>query len=72
MKIQCFFAKGCGSKGQLQENIQRALLEEGIEAAVSFRELSLEEAEELGIGGSPTVWVDGIDLEPGVPSAGTS
>jgi hypothetical protein len=72
MKIECFLAEGCGSKGQLQENIERALLEEGTEASVSFRELSQEEAEELGIGGSPTVWVDGIDLEPGVPPGGTS
>ena len=66
MKIECFFSEGCGSKEQLWENIQKALLEEGMDEEVSFRELSQEEAGQLGIGGSPTVWVDSEDLEPGV------
>jgi hypothetical protein len=72
MKIECFFSEGCGSKNKLKENIQRALLEEGAEAEVSLRELSPEEAEQLGIGGSPTVWINGQDLEPGVPPGGIS
>ena len=72
MKIECFFAEGYGSKEQLWENIQRALLEEGIDAEVSFREPSLEEADKLGIGGSPTVWVDGQDIEPGALPGGIS
>ncbi len=72
MKIECFFFEGCPSTEKLKENIRQALLQEGMEAEVSFRVLSHEEAERLGIGGSPTVWVDGIDLEPGVSSAGTS
>jgi len=72
MKIESFFSEGCGSKEKLKENIGQALLEEGMEAEVSYRVLSQEEAEQLGIGGSPTVWVDGQDLEPGTPPGGVS
>ncbi len=72
MKIECFFSEGCGSKEKLKENIRQALLEEGMEAEVSFRVLSQEEAEQLGIGGSPTVWVNGQDLESGTPPGGVS
>lgn len=72
MKIECFLAEGCGSKADLEKNIQTAIDEEGVAAEVSFHELSSEEAEKKGIGGSPTVWVDGRNLEPEVPPAGIS
>ncbi len=72
MKIECFFSEGCGSKEKLGENIERALIEEGIEAEVLFQEISQDEAEQLDIGGSPTVWIDGHDLESGVPPGGTA
>ncbi len=72
MKIECFFSEGCGSKEKLKENIRQALLEEGMDAEVSFRVLSQEEAGQLGIGGSPTVWVNGQDMEPGTPPGGVS
>lgn len=66
MKIECFFSEGCGSKEKLRENIERALIEESMEAEVLFREISQNEAERLGIGGSPTVWINSHDLEAGV------
>jgi hypothetical protein len=72
MKIECFFSEGCGSKEKLKENIQKALLAQGMVAEVNFRVLSCEEAEQLGIGGSPTVWVNGQDIEPEVPPGGIS
>lgn len=72
MKIECFFSPGCASKEKLQENIQQALRDESVDAEVLFREISQEEAERLGIGGSPTIWVNGRDLEPGTPPAGIS
>ncbi len=59
-------------KKKLKENIEKALIEEGTEAEVFFREISQDEAEQLGIGGSPTVWMDGNDIEPGVPPGGTA
>jgi hypothetical protein len=70
MKIECFFSEGCGSKEKLKENIERVLIEEGMEAEVFFREVSQDEAERLGIGGSPTIWIDGHDLDPGVSPSG--
>jgi len=72
MKIECFFSEGCSSKEKLKENIRQALLEEGMDAEVSFRVLSQKEAEQLRIGGSPTVWVNCQDLEPGTPPGGVS
>ena len=72
MKIECFLAEGCGSKADLEKNIQKAIDEEGVAAEVLFHELSSEEAEQKGIGGSPTVWIDGQDLEPEAPPTGIS
>jgi len=65
-------SKGCESKEVMKRNVQQAILEEGIEAEVSFREVAQEEAEQLGMGGSPTIWINGRDLEPGTPPAGIS
>ncbi len=72
MKIECLFSEGCGSKEKLKENIQKALLAEEMHAEIFFRVLCQEEAEQLGIGGSPTVWINGQDLEPGAPPGGVS
>jgi hypothetical protein len=70
MKIECFLAEGCGSKEQLMQHIERALREDGIDADVLSRQVSQEEAKQMGIGGSPIVWVDGRDLEEGAPPGG--
>jgi len=72
MKIECFLAEGCGSRADLEKNIRKAIDAEGVGAEVFFQELSSEEAEQKGIGGSPTVWVDDQDLEPEAPPAGIS
>lgn len=47
MKIECFFSEGCSSKEKLKENIRQALLEEGMDAEVSFRVLSQKEVEQF-------------------------
>ncbi len=72
MKIECFFSEGCGSKEKLEENIQKALLAEKMDAEIFFRVLSQEESKQFGMGGSPTVWINGQDLEPGAPPGGLS
>jgi hypothetical protein len=72
MKIECFFSKECNSKERLKENLQKAILEERIKVEVSFHEVTGEEARQLKIGGSPTVWIDGQDIEPGALSSGIS
>jgi len=45
MRIECFLTEGCGSKADLEKNIQKALNEEEIVAELFFHELSSEEAE---------------------------
>jgi len=70
MKIECFFSEGCGSNEQLMQHIEQALREERIDAEVLSRKFSQEEAEQMGIGGSPTLWVDGRDLEEEAPPGG--
>jgi len=72
MKIECFFSGECTSKERVKENLQKALLEERTKAEVSFHEVTGEEARQLGIGGSPTVWIDGQDIEPGALPSGIS
>ncbi len=72
MKIECFFSEGCGSREKLKENIEKVIHEEGTETEISFREITQKEAERLGIGGSPTVWINGRDIEPGIFPGGLS
>ena len=63
MKIECFFSEGCASGELLRANIEAALRMEGLEAEVTYRVVADEEARRLGLPGSPTVWIDGHDLE---------
>lgn len=71
MKIQCFVSQGCASREALEANIREALRLEGMEAQVSLSVLSEEEAKRMGIPGSPTVLVEGKDLEGLRPLEGT-
>ena len=70
MEIECFYSKGCESKEKLKENLEIALQKEGIKADIYFHEVSEEEAIKLGIGGSPTIWINGEDIEPGIKPGG--
>lgn len=63
MKIECLVAQGCPSLSSLKRNINKALEQEGIEAKVLIRVVEEEEARKMGIPGSPTVLVNGEDLE---------
>ncbi len=72
MKIDCFFSKGCESKEILKSLIEKVLFEERIQAEVNYRIVSQEEAEQLGIGGSPSIWVNGRDIEPEAVPSGIS
>jgi hypothetical protein len=47
----------------LRANIEDALMLEGIEAELSYQVVTDEDARRLGIPGSPTVRIDGQDLE---------
>ncbi len=64
MKIDCYLSPGCGSEEALRENITRALVIEKIEAEVNFHRVDDAKAVALGLTGSPSVFIDGKELQP--------
>lgn len=54
----------CSSEGALRENLRVAMAQEGVEAEVVFRRVTDEEAEARGFKGSPSVLVNGKDIDP--------
>ena len=64
MKIDCYISQGCGSEEALKENIARALESEQIHAEVGIHRISSEKAEELKLSGSPSIFIDGRELQP--------
>jgi hypothetical protein len=64
MKIECYFSIGCASEEILRKNLPEALAAEGVEAKVSYHRIDDEEAERLGLRGSPTILIDGVDPYP--------
>jgi hypothetical protein len=64
MTIDCYLSGGCASETALRENLKRALELEAVEARVNFRRIADEEAADLGLRGSPSVLVNGKDVQP--------
>lgn len=64
VKIDCYISLNCASEVPLRENIKKAIEEEGIEAEVRFYRISEEEAQKLGLRGSPSVLINGRDIQP--------
>jgi hypothetical protein len=64
MKIECYMSLRCGSEEPLRENLRQAAALEGVEAKVLFRRVSDEEAAALGLRGSPSVFINGNDIDP--------
>lgn len=64
MKIDCYISQGCGSEETLKENIDRALEAEKIQAEVNIHRISDEKAAELKLSGSPSVFINGKELQP--------
>lgn len=64
MKIDCYLSTGCASERSLRENIYHALVREGLKAEVNFYRISDKDARELGLKGSPSVFVDGREIQP--------
>src|SRR5262249_31322795 len=65
-KIELYFWAGCPSHPEALELLEAVLAERGIEAAIEVREVfTHEQAEELSFPGSPTILVDGRDVDPG-------
>ncbi len=57
-------SRGCGSEDALRKNISRALAIENVEAKVSFHRIDDTTATALGLTGSPSVFINGNELQP--------
>jgi hypothetical protein len=65
MKIEFLFWKGCPSHPEALELLQQVLDERGAAATVEVREVfTHEDAIELAFPGSPTIRIDGWDVDP--------
>lgn len=64
MKIDCYMSLKCGSEDALRENILKALVLENITAEVNFYRITEEQAKSMGLRGSPSVLINGQDIQP--------
>ena len=64
MKIDCYLSIGCASENALRENLNKALELEAVKAKVNFSRITDIEAAELGLRGSPSVLINGKDIQP--------
>jgi hypothetical protein len=65
MRIDCYISLLCSSQEALRENIKKALELEAAEAEVNFHLINVPDAEKLGLMGSPSLFINGIDILPG-------
>jgi hypothetical protein len=66
LKIDCYLSPGCGSEEAVRENIIRALAMEKFEAKVNFHRIDDAKSAALGLTGSPSVFINGKELQPQV------
>ena len=65
MRIDFLFWRDCPSHPEARELLRDVLQERGVDAEIVEREvLTQEEAQELAFPGSPTIRVDGRDVDP--------
>jgi hypothetical protein len=70
VRIEFLFWDGCPSFPEAEELLRRVLAERGVEAEIERREvLTQEDAEALRFPGSPTIRVDGRDVDEAGASA---
>jgi hypothetical protein len=73
MRIEVLFWEGCPSHPEALELLDDVIEVLGVEAAIELREVhTQDEAVELSFPGSPTIRVDGVDVDPagaGAPPA---
>lgn len=63
-KIDCYLSPGCSSEEALRENITSALGIENIKAEVNFHRIDDSRALALGLTGSPSIFINGMELQP--------
>jgi hypothetical protein len=64
MKVDCYLSLGCASEDALKTVLYKAIELEHIEAVVNFHRITEKEAAELGLKGSPSVLINGKDIQP--------
>ena len=65
MKVELFFWEGCPSHPEAKALLEEVLDERGLDVPIEMREvLTHAEAVELAFPGSPTIRVDGRDIDP--------
>ena len=65
MTVELLYWEGCPSHDEARELLEEVLRERGLDAEVEIRHVATrEEAVELGFPGSPTIRIDGRDIDP--------
>lgn len=65
MRIELLHWEGCPSTPEARELLEQVLAEHGLDVPVELREVTTQaEAEALRFPGSPTIRVDGRDVDP--------
>jgi hypothetical protein len=65
MTIDFLYWEGCPSHPEAEELLEDVLRERGVEAEILYTEVKTEEdAKQLRFPGSPTIRVDGRDVDP--------
>ncbi len=65
MTVELLYWEGCPSHDEARELLEEVLRERGLDADVEIRHVATrEEAVELGFPGSPTIRIDGRDIDP--------
>jgi hypothetical protein len=70
MKIEILYFPGCPNHGPTVQRVREVIARDGIDAEICEIDVTGERtAEQLGFLGSPTVRVNGLDIEPASRSA---
>ena len=64
MNIKCYISQGCSSEDSLRQNIESALKAEGVTPTVNIERIDDNKAIELKLGGSPSVFINDVELQP--------
>jgi hypothetical protein len=64
LTIDCYLSQGCQSEEALKTNIALALKKESVQAEVNFYRMNDAEALSLKLSGSPSVFINGKELQP--------
>jgi len=64
MRIDCYLSPGCASEKPLRKKIDEALVLEAVDAEVIFSMVNELEASSLGLRGSPSILINGDDIQP--------